>query len=206
MKTGKIVVLSLLAVFGLNLITGIAIFAARRIFIANNINYCKVVNKNFDIGMPEDLERIYYNRGSTAWDYGGTDYYVFEITERDEEFFEKFSDIPDEDFECDVGEMKRSDFDEEFFWDKYMTIDPEYLFDLTKPYEWYKKEVRIPDERSSTKVENIGIAFLITNYLKGVFFALFCDRSGAVRSVQHPSRSQKIIEKYALLGASHFCG
>ena len=52
----------------------------------------------------------------------------------------------------------------------------------------------------------VGIAFLITNYLKGVFFALFSNRSGAVRSVQHPSRSQKIIKKYALLGASHFCG
>ena len=53
---------------------------------------------------------------------------------------------------------------------------------------------------------NVGIAIPIPNYLKGVFFALFSDRSGAVRSVQHPSRSQKIIKKYALLGASHFCG
>jgi len=56
------------------------------------------------------------------------------------------------------------------------------------------------------KIKKVGIAFLIPNYLKGGFFALFCDRSGAVRSVQHPSRSQKIIKKYALLGASHFCG
>lgn len=159
MKTGKIVALSLLAVFGLNLIVGIAIFSVWRAFFVKNVNYCALVNNNFDIGMPEDLERIYYNRGSTAWDYGGTDYYVFEITERDEEFFEKFSDIPDEDFECDVGEMKRKDFDETIFWDKHMTIDPEYLFDLTKPYEWYKKEVRKPEEGGSTKVETIRIIY-----------------------------------------------
>ena len=159
MKTGKIIVLSLLAVYFLNLIMGIAIFAARQIFIANNINYCKIVNKNFDIGMPEDLERVYYNQGSTSWDYGGTVYYVFEITERDEEFFKKFSTIPDDDFEYTVNEMKKNDFDEEFFWDKYMTIDPEYLYDLSKPYEWYQKEVRIPEERGSTKIETIRIIY-----------------------------------------------
>ena len=28
------------------------------------------------------------------------------------------------------------------------------------------------------QTKSIGIAFLITNYLKGGFFALFCDRSG----------------------------
>ena len=52
----------------------------------------------------------------------------------------------------------------------------------------------------------IGIAFLIINYRKGVFFAIFRDRSGAVHPVQQPSRSQKIIKKYALFGAKHFCG
>ena len=52
----------------------------------------------------------------------------------------------------------------------------------------------------------LGLSFLIPNYLKGGFFALSRDRSGAVRQVQHPSRSQKIIKKYALLGASHFGG
>jgi len=36
---------------------------------------------------------------------------------------------------------------------------------------------------------SIGIPILITNYRKGGFLALFYDRSGAVRSVQHPSRS-----------------
>jgi len=51
-----------------------------------------------------------------------------------------------------------------------------------------------------------GLHFLSTQYLKGGFFALFRERSGAVRPVQHPSRSQKIIKKYALLGAAHFCG
>ncbi len=52
----------------------------------------------------------------------------------------------------------------------------------------------------------LGISFAITNYRKGVFFAISRDRSGAVRQVQQPSRSQKIIKKYALFGAKHFCG
>ena len=52
----------------------------------------------------------------------------------------------------------------------------------------------------------LGIPFVITNYRKGVFFAISRDRSGAVRQVQQPSRSQKIIKKYALFGAKHFCG
>ena len=54
--------------------------------------------------------------------------------------------------------------------------------------------------------KTIGIPFVITNYRKGVFFAIFRDRSGAVRQVQQPSRSQKIIKKCALFGAKHFCG
>ena len=52
----------------------------------------------------------------------------------------------------------------------------------------------------------LGISFAITNYRKGVFFAIFRDRSGAVRQVQQPSRSQKTIKKCALFGAKHFCG
>ena len=47
----------------------------------------------------------------------------------------------------------------------------------------------------------LGIPFVITNYRKGVFFAIFRDRSGAVHQVQQPSRSQKIIKKCALFGA-----
>ena len=46
----------------------------------------------------------------------------------------------------------------------------------------------------------------MTNYLKGDFLALFRNRSIAVRSVRLLSRLRKIIEKCALLGATHFCG
>ena len=60
--------------------------------------------------------------------------------------------------------------------------------------------------RKNRRIEYIGIPFIITNYRKCVFFAIFRDRSGAVRQVQQPSRSQKIIKKCALFGAKHFCG
>ena len=54
---------------------------------------------------------------------------------------------------------------------------------------------------SASKKFMLGIPFVITNYRKGVFFAIFRDRSGAVHQVQQPSRSQKIIKKCALFGA-----
>ena len=57
------------------------------------------------------------------------------------------------------------------------------------------------DCRPKKKFKYVGIPFVITNYRKGVFFAIFRDRSGAVRQVQQPSRSQKIIKKCALFGA-----
>ena len=52
----------------------------------------------------------------------------------------------------------------------------------------------------------LGIPFVITNYRKGGFLALFRDRSLVVCQIQLRSRSQKIIKKYALFGAAHFCG
>ena len=56
------------------------------------------------------------------------------------------------------------------------------------------------------QIIRLGIPFVITNYRKGVFSALFRDRSVAVRIVRHPLRSRKIILKCALFGAKHFCG
>ena len=39
----------------------------------------------------------------------------------------------------------------------------------------------------------IGITFLITNYRKGVFFAIFRDRSGAVRQVCQPETKRTVV-------------
>ena len=48
---------------------------------------------------------------------------------------------------------------------------------------------------TSNVFKTIGLAFVITNYLKGFFFALFPDFSIDVRRVLSISKSGKIIEK-----------
>ena len=52
----------------------------------------------------------------------------------------------------------------------------------------------------------LGIPFVITKYRKGGFLVIFRDRSLVVCPIQLRSRSRKIIKKYALFGATHFCG
>ena len=123
-----------------------------------NIDYRSKANKELKINIPEEWECIYHNRG-TCFNGEGAEYYVFQTNERDEEFFKDFSAIPDTEFEEEVIEEKRINFDEGIHLDKHMYIDSEYLFDLSKPYEWYQKEVRIPEERGSTKIETIRIIY-----------------------------------------------
>ena len=74
------------------------------------------------------------------------------------------------------------------------------------PFVFGRADYRFFGDAFRRKEQNLGIPFVITNYRKGVFFAIFRDRSGAVHQVQQPSRSQKIIKKCALFGAKHFCG
>ena len=83
--------------------------------------------------------------------------------------------------------------------------DDKLEFVLFFSNEYFGIKVDLNGKRE-TDCKSVGIPFVITNYRKGVFFAIFRDRSGAVRQVQQPSRSQKIIKKCALFGAKHFCG
>ena len=104
-------------------------------------NYRLDIAKEFGIMIPEEWKTVYYNSGSLGgWQGDGCAYYVFEVSERDEEFFIKFSQTKDETFESDVMWKKEQNFD------KYPSsdpIDPEYLFDFDEPYEWYEGDVNL---------------------------------------------------------------
>ena len=104
-------------------------------------NYRADIAKEFGIVIPEEWKTVYYNSGSLGgWQGDGCAYYVFEVSERDEEFFSEFSQTKDETFESDVMWEKEQNFD------KYPSsdpIDPEYLFDFNEPYEWYYEKVNL---------------------------------------------------------------
>ena len=104
-------------------------------------NYRLDIAKEFGIMIPEEWKTVYYNSGSLGgWHGDGVAYYVFEVSERDEEFFSEFSQTKDEAFESDVVWEKEQNFD------KYPSsdpIDPEYLFDFNEPYEWYYEKVNL---------------------------------------------------------------
>ena len=104
-------------------------------------NYRLDIAKEFGIMIPEEWKTVYYNSGSLGgWQGDGVAYYVFEVSERDEEFFSEFSQTKDEAFESDVVWEKEQNFD------KYPSsdpIDPEYLFDFNEPYEWYYEKVNL---------------------------------------------------------------
>ena len=57
---------------------------------------------------------------------------------------------------------------------------------------------------TSSVFKTVGLAFVITNYLKGFFFALFPDFSIDVRRVLSISKSGKIIEKISSLRREAF--
>ena len=104
-------------------------------------NYRLDIAKEFGVMIPAEWEIVYYNSGSLGgWQGDGDAYYVFEVSERDEEFFSEFSQTRDEAFESDVVWEKEQNFD------KYPSsdpIDPEYLFDFNEPYEWYYEKVNL---------------------------------------------------------------
>ena len=55
-------------------------------------NYRLDIAKEFGIMIPEEWKTVYYNSGSLGgWHGDGDAYYVFEVSERDEEFFSEFS-------------------------------------------------------------------------------------------------------------------
>ena len=122
-----------------------------------NIDYRSIVMEELKIDIPKEWECVYSNQG-TCFNGEGTKYYVFKTTERDEEFFKDFSSIPNEDFEKAVIEEKENNFDEEFF-NKHIYIDPEYLYDLKEPYEWYQKEVRVPKNKLVTRLREAKMIY-----------------------------------------------
>ena len=112
-----------------------------------NIDYRSKANKELKINIPEEWECVYYNRGTTyGFDGDGTEYYVFKTTERDDKFFKDFSATKNADFESAVNDRKAVSFD------GYSPIDSEYLYDLSKPYEWYQKGLRVPLDELVTRV------------------------------------------------------
>ena len=117
----------------------------------SHTDYRSLANMEFKLNIPEEWECPYYN-GGTYFNGEGTEYYVFQTTERDEEFFKDFSAIPDTDFEEEVIEEKKIHFDEGIHLDKHMYIDSEYLFDFSKSYEWYQKGLRVPMDELVTRV------------------------------------------------------
>ena len=123
-----------------------------------NIDYRSKANKELKINIPEEWECIYHNRG-TCFNGEGAEYYVFQTNERDEEFFKDFSAIPDTEFEEEVIEEKRINFDEGIHLDKHMYIDSEYLFDFSEPYEWYQKDVRVPKNELVTCLRKVYMIY-----------------------------------------------
>lgn len=121
-------------------------------------DYRSMANKELKINIPEEWECLYYNRG-TYFNGEGAEYYVFQATDRDEEFFKDFLAIPDTEFEEEVIEEKRINFDEGIHLDKHMYIDSEYVFDLNEPYEWYQKDVRVPKHELVTCLRKVYMIY-----------------------------------------------
>lgn len=151
MKKGKIVTIIVLVVAVCSLCGFCSYRCSHR-----NIDYRSMANMELELNIPEEWECVYYNQGN-YFNGEGTKYYVFKTTERDEEFFKDFSTIPNAEFEKAIAEEKKI-FDKEFF-DKHIYIDSEYLYDLSKPYEWYKKEVREPRTKIVTALREAKMIY-----------------------------------------------
>ena len=123
------------------------------------VDHRSFANRELKINIPEEWECVYYNQGSVGWDGDGTKYYVFQTTERDDDFFKEFSAILDADFEKTVNEIKETNFDNRFNLDEHMLIDSEYLYDFGKPYEWYQKVIRIPVSKNITRVRTARMIY-----------------------------------------------
>ena len=153
MKKGKIVTIIVLVVA----VCSLCGFCSYR---CSHPDHRSIVNMELKLNIPEEWECIYHNRGTTVgFDGDGTEYYVFQTTERYEEFFKDFSAIPDTDFEKEVIEEKRIHFDEGIHLDKHMYIDSEYLFDFSEPYEWYQKDVRVPKHELVTCLRKVYMIY-----------------------------------------------
>ena len=140
MKTGKIIIIVVLVV----VVCSLCGFCSYR---CSHTDYRSIANRELKINIPEEWGCIYHNRGTTVgFDGDGTEYYVFKTTERDDEFFKDFSAIKNADFESAVNDRKAVSFD------GYSPIDSEYLYDLSKPYEWYQKGLRVPMDELVTRV------------------------------------------------------
>ena len=151
MKKGKIVTIIVLVVA----VCSLCGFCSYR---CSHPDYRSIANMELRLNIPEEWECPYYN-GGTYFNGEGTEYYVFQTTERDEEFFKDFSAIPDTDFEEEVIEEKRINFDEGIHLDKHMYIDSEYLFDFSEPYEWYQKDVRVPKHELVTCLRKVYMIY-----------------------------------------------
>lgn len=101
---------------------------------SNNLKDYRIdINKKFNIDIPQEWTNLYYNQGTYGgWHGDGTDYYVFEVTARDEEFFREFTQAQSDDFENSIKNVIE-------VFDKKSPIEQEYLFDLEEPYEWLSK-------------------------------------------------------------------
>lgn len=142
MKKGKIVTIIVLVVAVCSLCGFCSYRCSHR-----NIDYRSKANKELKINIPEEWECLYHNRGTTVgFDGDGTEYYVFQTTERDDEFFKDFSATKSDDFESAVNDRKAVSFD------GYSPIDSKYLYNLSEPYEWYQKGLRVPMDELVTRV------------------------------------------------------
>lgn len=102
-------------------------------FGKNESDFRKELDHIFNITLSKEWEQIYHNSGAfDGWQLDGTNYSVFNVSEYDEDFFWGFSDVKDEEFEKYVEETIKT------WFDGYNSpIDPQYLFDLHQPYEWF---------------------------------------------------------------------
>lgn len=151
MKKAKIITIVILVV-------AVCAFCGFCSYRCSHTDYRSLANMEFKLNIPEEWECPYYN-GGTYFNGEGTEYYVFQTTERDEEFFKDFSAIPDTDFEEEVIEEKKIHFDEGIHLDKHMYIDSEYLFDFSKSYEWYQKDVRVPKHELVTCLRKVYMIY-----------------------------------------------
>ncbi len=151
MKKAKIITIVVLVV-------AVCSFCGYCSYRCSHKDYRSIANRELKINIPEEWKCVYYNRG-TCFNGEGAEYYVFQTTERDEEFFKKFSSIPDTEFEEEVIEEKKINFDEGIHLDKHMYIDSEYVFDLSKPYEWYQKDVRVPKNEIVTCLRKVYMIY-----------------------------------------------
>lgn len=132
----KKVGLILAIILGANILMNIFIWSLitlslSQIFDKGHENCYLEIAERYGISIPEEWTQFYYNIGTYGGSGGDVDYFVFEVSTENDEFFSEFSQEKDEKFEKYINGAIESKFNNR------RTIESEYMFDFAQSYNWF---------------------------------------------------------------------